>query len=991
MSKILKILTTSFLILFMSSACNINTSSPNTTNSTISSNSTNTINNTQVSDISLSTNSSIKQFVGLTSKVLITAQINSGSNQQAILDWYVNDEKSLTQNGLLFEVFPTQVGKIEIKAKVGNVTSNVIVVEVDRPSFNVSQVSAPANNVIRVIGEAGLNFQITGLAVSSSSRYNIVQQEYLIFLNNIMNQGSTYNITISKTGFKDIVIPFTYETRKLTVGSISYNNQRVSANADGAFELAKPFTSGSSLNYQISIVHTNLEGSAVPININTSVPAGAVAIDEVRSTINVLTNININRDFQLTSTTVTGLYVHNIIIGGATLTVRVLVVSPTPKIELGTPFIYDLSTITNPFGQNAAGEYIKPIIKPNSLGQYEIFRPYNGAPMEFTFILRADNFVTPLGFPASPANPYNLIVALTGPSGGVMFYGNNTNTLTTSYPFRETLNNNVVISQLVDNKTALGTYTYTFTATGTNTNLSRSVIVLVKEYQPTLEAVIKYNTQEIKANTDGSYTIFKPSGANDLTSSLKLKISNFESPLVSQGTQTGVDTYYESGAGLKYFLNYQVSYSGPLSIAQSLNTKIAVELGVSQANAGTSTVPSVTSTPVSYGRYRAQGSSIEIDLNTIRDQTNYTSSNIFSHFETINANTIPGTHIYTIQLGRLTRRIIFIVQQPTAMLITKDDSVKYGPTLGSEVVENVRYDKKTEKYYVDGPNGYLKLIVHPFGMTTGTYPYSFTVKTPSNATSVVTNVVYLEIKTSPQYDGTLIYPASGQGSEMNVTRLLTETGEYTFSYNINGIQKEVKVVVLEQPVLKISDVKFNNSYLVNFNGAYYINNSTVNRFVELELNAENVDIEYKYVINSTGLFPSGSALLSAKRDLALIGDTMTVGVELPANSSPAAQEIFNYYIMLYKGNVRVGAITKITIITQPIKSTIFFNTRGGSAIQANTKFVGESIIAPSVAPILASNTFVNWYIDPELTQVYSFTTMPSSDIILYAKWTPLDD
>ena len=975
------------LTLLMISSCNISSSSSlnSSANGSIVDSSTTNIN--QVNSIVLTTTSSVKQFLGLNSRVIINASVNPNASTGVALDWFVNDEISLTQKGAIFEFTPTTVNTYRVYAKSGSIVSNTIEVELALPSFNVGQISAVSNNAIRLIGESGLSFQVTGLTVSPTSRYNFITQEYIVNLNNVMIQGNSYNIIVSKPGFNNITIPFVYETRKLTVSYISYNNQRVSPNADGAYELTKPFASGLTQNYVISLAHTNLEGTAVPFNVSTGVPAGAVAINNYQATVNVLKNININKDYPLTSNSTTGLYVHNIILGGVNLNVRILVVNPTPKVELGTPFIYDASTIVNPFAQDVDGKYLKPVIKPNAVGHYEIFKPYNGDPFEFTFIVRADNFVTPLGFPASPATPYNLLVALSGPSGGVMYYSNTANTLTTSYPFRESLGNNVVVSQLVDNKTQNGTYTYTFTATGSNVNVTRSVIVIVKEYQPKLTAEIIYNDEELKPNTDGSFTIFKPVGSNSLTSSLKAVVSNYESPLVSQGLQAGVDTYYESGSGLKYFLNYQVTYSGPLSSVLPLNTKLAVELGFSQGNAGITSVSSIENTPVTYPRHRGVGSEIEIDLNLINDSTNYVSTNIFAHMATINANTVPGTHIYTVTIGRLSMRIIFIIQQPSALLLLKADSVKYGSTLGGESVNNVELNKNDNKYYVKGAGGYLKLNVYPFGLPSGTYPYTFTVTTPSGSLSTTTNVVPLEIKTSPAYDGTLNYPQSGQGSEMNVSRLLDEVGEYRFSYNINGVIRDVYIVVLDKPALVVNNVFFNNQTLVNFNNAFYLNHSTVSRFLEIEVTPVNVEADYKYVINTTGLFPTGAALTNAKRDLLISGDRMLIGVELPARASATAEDKTSYYIYLYNGNVLVGNVTKVDIVSQPIKATIFFNSRGGSAVQAITKFVAESVAAPT-PPILTNFSFGGWYLDEGLTLSYSFTNMPDKDVILYAKWNP---
>ena len=66
--------------------------------------------------------------------------------------------------------------------------------------------------------------------------------------------------------------------------------------------------------------------------------------------------------------------------------------------------------------------------------------------------------------------------------------------------------------------------------------------------------------------------------------------------------------------------------------------------------------------------------------------------------------------------------------------------------------------------------------------------------------------------------------------------------------------------------------------------------------------------------------------------------------------------------------------------------TITFNSNGGSAVAAITQPFGSAVSAPT-APTKTGNTFGGWYSDAGLTTAYTFTTMPASNITLYAKWT----
>ena len=65
--------------------------------------------------------------------------------------------------------------------------------------------------------------------------------------------------------------------------------------------------------------------------------------------------------------------------------------------------------------------------------------------------------------------------------------------------------------------------------------------------------------------------------------------------------------------------------------------------------------------------------------------------------------------------------------------------------------------------------------------------------------------------------------------------------------------------------------------------------------------------------------------------------------------------------------------------------TITFNTNGGSAVAAITQNYGTSVSAPT-DPSKPGYTFSGWYSDARLTTGYTFTTMPPSDMTLYAKW-----
>ena len=64
--------------------------------------------------------------------------------------------------------------------------------------------------------------------------------------------------------------------------------------------------------------------------------------------------------------------------------------------------------------------------------------------------------------------------------------------------------------------------------------------------------------------------------------------------------------------------------------------------------------------------------------------------------------------------------------------------------------------------------------------------------------------------------------------------------------------------------------------------------------------------------------------------------------------------------------------------------TFTFVTNGGSAVTSITQDYGTDIVAPTTTK--TGYTFVAWYTDEELNDLYTFTTVPAENITLYAKW-----
>jgi uncharacterized repeat protein (TIGR02543 family) len=73
------------------------------------------------------------------------------------------------------------------------------------------------------------------------------------------------------------------------------------------------------------------------------------------------------------------------------------------------------------------------------------------------------------------------------------------------------------------------------------------------------------------------------------------------------------------------------------------------------------------------------------------------------------------------------------------------------------------------------------------------------------------------------------------------------------------------------------------------------------------------------------------------------------------------------------------------VVWQP---TLTFETDGGTAVESITQKEGSPLTAPP-DPTKEGFLFAGWFTDSDLTIPYSFSTMPGTDIVVYAKWNPV--
>lgn len=70
--------------------------------------------------------------------------------------------------------------------------------------------------------------------------------------------------------------------------------------------------------------------------------------------------------------------------------------------------------------------------------------------------------------------------------------------------------------------------------------------------------------------------------------------------------------------------------------------------------------------------------------------------------------------------------------------------------------------------------------------------------------------------------------------------------------------------------------------------------------------------------------------------------------------------------------------------------TVKFDTNGGSSVADQTVRINNMVELPDENPTKAGYKFAGWYSNPELTDIYDFSSIVTSDMTLYARWIDAD-
>ncbi len=172
---------------------------------------------------------------------------------------------------------------------------------------------------------------------------------------------------------------------------------------------------------------------------------------------------------------------------------------------------------------------------------------------------------------------------------------------------------------------------------------------------------------------------------------------------------------------------------------------------------------------------------------------------------------------------------------------------------------------------------------------------------------------------------------------------------------------------------------------------WYDSNDILWDFSANPITTTEVNLYAKFVADTTTihsvLFEEG--LGSALDDRVVVdGETL----DQPSNPFLLGHELINWYID--------AALTEVYDFSEPVTSdltlyagyeigtyTITFDTNGGTDVDALVGLYQSSISRPE-NPTRSGYSFGGWYTDDQLTDSFSFNTMPGYDVTLYAKWVP---
>jgi hypothetical protein len=878
MKKILRLVTTSVLTLTLVACGEASSSVSSSVSSTPASSSVSSVSSAyaNVTTVTLSAaTATLTQVLGAQRRVTVTAALNANTNPNLALEWFVNGVKS-NQTGRVLEYVPTEAGAFVISAKVGNISSNNLTVNVTLPTLSVEDVEWASASQILVTAPGGAEVTVSGNTVADSSYYDLAEEQYVINLGTAFTQGQTATLTLAREGETAFTQTVTYDTREFKLASVKLDNDPDITNTTaltatgGVYTVVRPFDENEDKTINIALSQTDFLTSTSQEVFRKSyvVPAGATAINSLSQLAN--SNTALTDSLVINEESATGTYVMTYTLGSEEVSVNINVVEAQAEIVIvKDSFKYDADD---------SGSYeTTEVVEAGTDGVYEIVKPFASLAddlQEFELKFLARHFDAPaIGL------PNQLNVTVSGPStfsntSATLFSGINTlNTGTLNTTDTEALNAYafkpftdfssytfganatsalITFTQNIDSGTPAGLYEISMAAGQAGSELTKTVRVRVVEPTPKIEFVVDaYGTAnrtiEPVEGTNNTYTIEKPSKSG-ITFNLGLfgVLSNYQSKEVTDATLIAADQLRDAADRLLFTLNNKYYNKVDISVAQTGPAVLFPELDSDLYDVllatGKDGLIIVNKSAEAISDIDQALTEVEIDQAFDFDGASASAIAIGTLLPAaaneravipVTSSTVAGTYTLTINVDDLSERLTLVVTNPTPKIMVMKSSTfntdvetltfrSVSGTLGTAGdKDSVAKDNVFEVELglaLEEVKWRADLGVKLVDLTPGTYQYQVTKKYPSG---VELDNVYSKTVVTGDIDADGTYTGSLDADwSINETTALTTEGDYVYTFRFGTTTKTYTIRVLPSPQLEVSDLKIDTTVATLHNGSY---------------------------------------------------------------------------------------------------------------------------------------------------------------------------
>lgn len=205
-----------------------------------------------------------------------------------------------------------------------------------------------------------------------------------------------------------------------------------------------------------------------------------------------------------------------------------------------------------------------------------------------------------------------------------------------------------------------------------------------------------------------------------------------------------------------------------------------------------------------------------------------------------------------------------------------------------------------------------------------------------------------------------------------------QINSYTISFNSN--EGTTITSITQEYGTEISEPSTPVKQGYTFDGWY--SDSDFNNVFTFSIMPSNDTLLYaKWIINSYTLaFLDDDGSLLHTQDYPYLTDLSTIIPPLP---SKEGYHFIGWDISI--PSIMPSNDLSLTAVYSVNQYSISFESYSETSVSTITQDFGTTVVDP-ITPMKEGYTFDGWYIDSEFSSLYVFSTMPSSDITLYAKW-----